>query len=175
MTMRIVVLMAAGVAAASCASSKPATPAAARAPAVTLTGELAAPEKVVGPPDVAWQDMTRVQRGRYMKAVVLPAMKELYVAFDAKTFADFSCATCHGPGVDDGTYKMPNPKIFVLPATQEGFGKLARAKPAWVQFMGGKVKPKMAALLGLPEFDPAQPNRPAMVCHSCHKLETDPR
>src|SRR4051812_11958538 len=102
MTGRAWLLAVMGVAAGPCAASKPAT-----------SAPPPAAEKVVGPPEAAWQDMTRVQRGRYMKAVVLPAMKELFVGFDPKAFANFNCGTCHGPGVDDGSYKMPNPAIFV--------------------------------------------------------------
>jgi hypothetical protein len=52
--------------------------------------------KAVGPPEVAWKDMTYKQKRAYMKDAVLPTMKPIFQAFDAKEFKKFDCATCHG-------------------------------------------------------------------------------
>ena len=64
---------------------------------------------------VAWKDMNAEQRGIYMKDVVLPKSKEIFVAFDATRYANMDCKTCHGDGVDDGSFEMPNPKIKSKP------------------------------------------------------------
>ncbi len=132
-----------------------------RAPPTPATAqkETAAPEDqepVVGPPQVAWKDMTKQQRGKYMARVVMPRMKEVFHAFDDKKFAKVTCATCHGPGAKDRSFTMPNPENFVLPAPAD-FGSLMQEKPEWVKFMAEKVKPEMATLLGLKEFDPQNP------------------
>jgi hypothetical protein len=144
-------------------SSPPATAAPAAAPA-----EDDGP--VVGPPQVAWKDMTTEQRGRYMAKVVVPAMEPLFKGFDAKRFADFSCDTCHGKGVEDQTYKMPNPDILALPkpGDQAAFAPIYEKHPEMVQFMGGKVMPEMARLLGLEPFDYTNPKPDAFGCTGCH-------
>lgn len=64
--------------AASCAESQPGAPPAAASPAA-----VPAPGSVPGPPQLAWAGMNKDQRKDYMKTVVLPKMKELFVAYDA--------------------------------------------------------------------------------------------
>jgi hypothetical protein len=128
-------------------------------------------EPVVGPPQVAWKDMTKQQKGKYMKMVVVPTMAPLFTAFNPKEFAKVECWTCHGEDAQDREFKMPNPKLAVLPSTPEGFKKVAKEKPDWVKFMSGTVKPQMAKLLGLPEFDPKHPKKPGFGCSNCHTLK----
>ncbi len=112
--------------------------------------------------------MTKVQRGKYMGAVVLPRMREVFRAFDGEKFAAIGCGTCHGKEARARGFKMPNPEMFVLPATQEDWGKLAKEKSEWLKFMGEKVKPEMAALLGVPSMDPRNPQPNALGCTACH-------
>ena len=69
-------------------------------------------------------------------------------------------------GAADGTFKMPNARLPKLPSTPEGFAKLAAEKPAATEFMMKKVKPTMAALLGMPEFTPENPS--GFGCMHCH-------
>src|SRR5687767_10602138 len=82
------VLGLAGASALSCASQSAATTGStteqqpAQAPATTAP---------VGPPQVAWADMTKPQRGQYMAAVVMPKMKALFRSFDEKEFAEMNC------------------------------------------------------------------------------------
>jgi hypothetical protein len=129
----------------------------------------AIPEDVVGPPNVAWSELDHTQRAKFMERVVLPRMKPLFSAFDAKQFHEVNCATCHGEAaVKDHTFKMPNPTIFVLPATRDGFQALAKDKPEWMKFMSTEVQPEVAKLLGLPELDPAHPSPKAFGCLHCH-------
>ena len=117
----------------------------------------AIPEDVVGPPNVPWQELDHEQRKKFMKRVVLPTMKPLFVAFDPKRFRDFDCTTCHGDRTRD--FKMPNPKLFVLPERPEE--TLPEDKRAWLMFMTSEVEPEMAKLLGLP-------TPTAFACRSCH-------
>jgi hypothetical protein len=132
----------------------------------------AAPEAVVGPPAVAWKDMTKQQKGKFMKMVVTPKMKVAFQAFDGDEFKKFDCGTCHGKDAKAKEFKMPNPGMFVLPSTPEGFGELMKKKPKWMEFMGKTVKPQMAALLGIKEFDPKNPKEPdTFACHACHTMK----
>jgi hypothetical protein len=123
--------------------------------------------KVVGPPTVAWKDMSQEQRAKYMKAVVVPKFKPMFQEFDAKTFANFGCATCHGPGVKDHKFDMPNPGIFVLPEAPDDFKKLGEKKPDWMKLML-KVEVEMANTLGMPPYDPAKPDPSQFGCYGCH-------
>ena len=168
---RLVVLLAAigAVAISSCAARSSTEP----GPADTAkAGEMSADEgPVVGPPEVAWADMSKEQRGHYMKKVVAPKMAELFREFDPKEFAEVKCVTCHGDGAKDKTFKMPNPNLPDLPTTKEGFEALAREKGATVKFMAEKVKPTMARLLDVKEFDPANPQAGGFGCANCHPME----
>jgi hypothetical protein len=110
--------------------------------------------------------MTRSERRDYMRTVVMPKAKELFVAYDPARYGKMSCGTCHGDGAEDGTFKMPNPKLPRLPPSPEGFKQLIAAKPAACQFMLVKLKPTMAALLGMPVFDPD--TRTGFGCFNCH-------
>src|SRR3954466_10799023 len=86
-------------------ASSPARAAGAGAPAA----------KVVGPPEVAWKDMTKDQKMKFMKAVVTPKMKVTFQKFDPKMFEKFNCGTCHGKDAKDREFKMPNPKADIHP------------------------------------------------------------
>jgi hypothetical protein len=78
-----------------------------------------------------------------------------------------NCMTCHGDSAADGSFKMPNPRLPKLPATPDGFKKLAADKPAVMEFMKNEVKPKMAMLLGMPEYNPeTQSGFGCMACHT---------
>jgi hypothetical protein len=150
-----------------------ATPPGHRALAAEPTAAQESTAKVVGPPDVAWKDMSKEQRGRYMKAVVTPKMKPFFQDFDPKLFERFNCATCHGKEAKSRAFKMPNPEIHPLPPTPEAYMAMMKKKPEWERwskFMGEKVAPQMAALLGLPVFDPKKPDPNAFGCKGCHTL-----
>ena len=71
-----------------------------------------------------------------MSAVVLPQMKQIFTAFDAK-FQNLSCVTCHGNGVADGTFAMPSPQVPPLPASEEAFAEYVKdpEHARWSQFM----------------------------------------
>ena len=168
----------AGASALSCASQSAATaapgsehqasPAQAPAQQPAQAPAAAAP---VGPPQVAWADMTKQQRGQYMASVVMPRMKPLFRAFDEKKFAEMNCKTCHGQDAKDRGFEMPNPGLFALPSTQEAWGELAKEKGQWMQFMSQQVKPQMATLLGVKEYDHQNPQPGTFGCNGCHPVK----
>jgi hypothetical protein len=130
--------------------------------------------KAVGPPQVAWKDMTFEQKKAYMKDAVTPTMKPIFKAFDAKKFKTVNCATCHGEDGADRKFKMPSNDIHPLPNTKEGFEAKLKTEPTWpkwTEFMAQKVEPAMGKLLDIPVFDPKKPVEGAFGCNRCHKLE----
>ena len=130
--------------------------------------------KVVGPPEVAWKDMTYAQKKAYMKSAVTPTMKPIFQAFDAKKFKTFDCTSCHGKDGADRKFKMPSNDIRPLPNTPEAFQAKLKTEPTWpkwTEFMAQKVEPAMGKLLDVPVFDPKKPVKGAFSCGNCHKLE----
>lgn len=130
--------------------------------------------KTVGPPEVAWKDMTYQQKKAYMKAEVTPTMKPIFQEFDGKKFKTFDCATCHGKDGADRKFKMPSNGIHPLPNTPEAFQAKLKTEPTWpkwTEFMAQKVEPAMGKLLDVPVFDPKKPVKGAFGCGNCHKLE----
>lgn len=118
---------------------------------------------------IDWEHMSKPERKQYMKDVVLPKMKPLMQNFDAKMFKNVNCGTCHGSGAGTGEFKMPNPDLPKLPATREGFEKLNKDKPKMMEFMSKTVKPTMASLLGMKEFD--MKTGQGFGCGNCHTSE----
>jgi hypothetical protein len=114
----------------------------------------------------AWKNMKTDERKHYMKTVVLPKMKDQFAAFDAKRYGEMNCMTCHGDGAKDGSFAMPNPKLPKLPADEAGFKTLMAKKPDATKFMGGKVVPEMAKMLGESPFNPQ--THEGFGCFECH-------
>jgi len=138
------------------------------------SGVRLASAKALGPPEVAWKEMTFAQKKAYMKAAVTPTMKPIFQAFDGKKFKTFSCATCHGRDGADRKFKMPSNGIHPLPNTPAAFQAKLKQEPTWpkwTEFMAQKVEPAMGKLLDLPVFDPKKPVKGAFGCANCHKLE----
>ncbi|HEY5946081.1 MAG TPA: hypothetical protein VIV40_11350 [Kofleriaceae bacterium] len=128
------------------------------------------PADVAPPADMAFKDMNADQRMAFMKLTVLPAMKQTFQEFDAKKFADMNCETCHGKAAKDGTFEMPNPDIERLPKPEQFMAYAADPKHApWVKFMAEKVKPQMAQLLKMSEFDP-KTETGDFSCGNCHMV-----
>jgi len=130
--------------------------------------------KVVGPPEVAWKDMTYDQKKAYMKSAVVPTMKPIFQTFDGKKFKTFNCITCHGQDGAERKFKMPSNDIHPLPNTPEAFQAKLKTEPTWpkwTEFMAQKVEPAMGKLLDVPVFNPKAPVKGAFGCANCHKLE----
>ncbi|MBA3539219.1 MAG: hypothetical protein H0T79_06295 [Deltaproteobacteria bacterium] len=132
-----------------------------------------APEKVAEPappppppePD-AFMKLSRDEKMKIMKTKVMPAMAKAFKSHDAKEFAKFTCKSCHGKGVADDTYKMPNAE---LPPLDFAALKAGKQDPKMAEFMGKVVQPDMAKLLGVPAYDEAHPN--AFGCLTCHTMK----
>ena len=168
----------------SCAGSQPAatTPAPSAAPSVapapaptptpsTPPAATAAPAPAPSateatPAKTAWKDMKMDQRKEYMKTVVLPKMKDEFVAFNAKRYGEMNCVTCHGDSVKNGSFKMPNPKLPKLPSDEAGFKALMKKKPDVTKFMSTKVVPAMADMLGESPYNPE--TKQGFGCFECH-------
>lgn len=128
-----------------------------------------------GPAEVAYADMNFEQRVVFMNDVVLPQMREVFVAFDP-AYEGMTCATCHGTGATLGTYAMPTNDLLRLPPTEEAFFERMENDAdfaEWSLFMIDRVYPRMADLLEIPLFDPTT-NPNGFSCHNCHKVEGEP-
>lgn len=111
-----------------------------------------------------WKDAADgKQKGLFMKAKVLPKMKEIFQAHDAKKFAEVTCKTCHGP-------EHKNPKEFLPKLTFKG-GKFTaeKEKPAMFKFMHEKVLPAMVEVLGEKPFD--MKTMTGFGCSGCHSID----
>jgi hypothetical protein len=168
-TMKITTVFLAGGFVLACGGAQPAAEAPANPPAPAPSAS-APPPDASAPPNASWDAMSRDEKLNHMKTVIFPTMKEEFSTFDGKRFATFTCATCHGAGAKDGSFKMPNPDLPKIPSTPEGFKKLMETKGDITKFMMGKVKPKMASLLGETEFDPKS-NPKGFGCAECHTVE----
>jgi len=112
--------------------------------------------------------MNKDQRLEHMKNVVLPKMKQEFAAFDAKEFGAMNCATCHGAGAKEGSFKMPNPALPKL-SMAGGFKKHMDKEPATTKFMMEKVVPSMAGLLDTQPYDPK--TNQGLGCAACHTMD----
>ncbi len=110
-----------------------------------------------------WEKMDHAARLSYMKQVVMPAMKAEFIKFNSEEFELMNCKTCHGEGAENHTFKMPNPKIWKLPRSKEGW---AKADTSYLRFMKETVKPRMASLLGMKPFD--MKTMTGFGCGNCH-------
>jgi hypothetical protein len=154
-------LLCVGLSLLSCAS-KPPTTTPTEAPAATTEPEPEPAEEPVT--EAKFADMTHEQKAAYMEQVVVPAMSKKFQGWRAERYAEFGCVTCHGPGVDQGKFDMPNPDLPKL----GDFDQLEKDKPEVVAFME-EVETEMAALLDTPAYDPK--THEGFGCHNCHTSE----
>lgn len=109
-----------------------------------------------------WSQMSHAQKMVFMKEVVTPRMAESFQAHDPEGFAEFTCATCHGPSAAEGDFHMPTP---ALPRLGD-FEVAKQEHPKDMAFMMEKVVPQMADLLQEPVFDPK--TQKGFGCFECH-------
>ena len=101
-----------------------------------------------------------------MKKRVMPEMGALFTKFDPVEFAKPDCELCHGKGVEDGSFEMPNPDLMALDFS--AMDKLTPKEQKMAEFMSKELKPQMAALLGEEEYSEANPK--GFGCLECHKM-----
>lgn len=153
--------------AAPSASTTEITPPAASAAPTATASSAPAPAAPSGPPGPGeWASWSHDQKLAYMKSAVMPQMGTLFHEYDAKKYDEPKCVLCHGAGVKDGTFKMPNPELPKLDLSPAGFKKMHTKNAAVVEFMGKKVVPQMAQLLGEQPFDPKTGQ--GFGCLECH-------
>ena len=116
-------------------------------------------------PPASWDALSHEQKRAYMQKAVLPKMGALLHEYDAKRFAAPTCATCHGAGAKDGSFKMPNAELPKL-SLEGNFKKHRDRDPAVVDFMINKVTPQMAALVGEHPYDAK--TQQGFSCFECH-------
>jgi hypothetical protein len=97
-------------------------------------------------------------------------MRQVFAAFNSEKYGRINCKTCHGEGATNESFSMPNPKLRKLPSTPEGFQELMEKDSAIMNFMIHQVKPTMAELLGMTQFDPTT-NPGGFGCHNCHMMK----
>lgn len=153
-------------AAPTAAPTESGAPAASAAPSASAAPVTAGPPAAPGPGD--WDKWSHDQKLAYMKAAVMPKMKDLFATFNADRYANMNCKTCHGAGAADGSFKMPNPDLPKLPATPAGFQKIAKdpVKGKVMAFMKDQVLPTMAGLVGEQPYDPK--TKAGFGCMECH-------
>ena len=163
MTMRpsalVLSLLAAGCGGAPPAAPPPATP-------VEIAKPAASAAPITPPKDGEWDAWSHDQKMAYMKSAVLPKMGALFRDHDAKTFAEPKCVLCHGGGVKDASFKMPNPELPKLDLSPAGMKHLQEKSPAMLDFMTTQVLPTMAQLVGEAPYDPK--TQKGFGCLECH-------
>lgn len=127
--------------------------------------------KPAPPPEDAFLKLAKDEKIKIMKTKVVPTMAKAFKAHDGKAFAKFNCKTCHGKGAADDTFKMPNPDLPPLDFAAIQAGKLDDKAKHMLEFMEKTVKPEMAKILGLPEFDPAHQEKGGFGCLACHTMK----
>lgn len=127
-------------------------------------GQAAAQEKEVVSPATWAEATTNELKGAFMKAHVVPKMGPLFQAFDAGEYKEFGCKTCHGDPFNE------HPPEFLPTLTIQGGKVLEDAEhPGIAKFMGEKVAPEMAAILGKQPYDPK--TQEGFGCKGCHIIE----
>ncbi|MCE9573734.1 MAG: hypothetical protein K8W52_11315 [Deltaproteobacteria bacterium] len=113
-----------------------------------------------------FDDMDHAEKMDFMKTRVMPEMGALFTKFDPVKYAKPDCVLCHGKGVEDGSFEMPNEDLFKLDFS--AMDKLTPEQQKMAEFMGKELKPQMAALLGQEEYSEANPK--GFGCLECHKM-----
>ncbi len=100
-----------------------------------------------------------------MKSTVLPNMKTAFQGYDAKDFADFNCATCHGAKIKQGKFDMPNADLPKLDFKHDLKDDIAQ-HPETVKFMENVVVAEMTTMLGVKPYD--MKTKKGFGCEACH-------
>jgi hypothetical protein len=111
-----------------------------------------------------WDELDLAARRKFMKEMVVPAMRQAFAEFDAVRFPGIGCKSCHGSsGVADGSFAMPSPELPVLDGAALMNPK--EGDKAILEFMRMVVKPKLSELLGV-----APGSMQGIRCGTCHTM-----
>jgi hypothetical protein len=111
-----------------------------------------------------WADAKSIgDQAKFMGQTIVPHMKPVFQAFDAKRYEKFGCQTCHGP-------QNKPPKEFLPKLSLKG-GTFAvtKDKAAMLDFMMTKVSSEMADAMGEKHFDPT--TKTGFGCGNCHVID----
>ena len=152
----------------ACGKEKPPT----AAPATDTAGAVAASDDGASAEDSdapkTWSTMGWDDKKQHMMDEVTPTMAALFQGVSAEHYAEFNCVTCHGPGAQEGKFKMPSESLPKLPPNGD-FGALMEAKPEVMKFMAEQVVPQMATLVDMPAYDPE--TNSGFGCYGCHQSQ----
>ncbi len=124
----------------------------------------AAPAEVTSPE--TWSEATTLElQVAFMKAKIMPPMGPVFQASDAEAYADFSCATCHGPDKKPPTEYLPELTL------KDGKITSFEEAPEVSKFMAEEVVPKMAAAMGLAPYNPE--THEGFGCGGCHAIKQE--
>jgi hypothetical protein len=113
-----------------------------------------------------WATWSRDQKMAYMKGSFMTAERAIFASWEPVRFKELACHHCHGPGVIDGTFRLPNPDLPRLAPGPDGFKELLAHEPEVLDFMQQRLVPETARLLGLPPFD--MKAHTGFSCYQCH-------
>lgn len=119
----------------------------------------------VSAPPVPWAEMSYEDREMYMVGAVLPIATEMFQHYDGARYAEFSCATCHGPDGEAVHFELPSRYLPRLPVPGSPAWQRMSEGPAY-RFMAEEVTPTVRTQLGFPEFNPATGE--GWGCFGCH-------
>lgn len=129
----------------------------------TTTVQSAGGEEVAAVAPTEWSNMNRDERLAYMQTTVNPEMQAMFQEFDGERFADFGCATCHGPNMVEADFAMPN---GVAPLDPSHIPAMFASEQPMAVFMTREVWPRMGELLGEALY--TEENVTGFSCMHCH-------
>jgi hypothetical protein len=113
-----------------------------------------------------WAAWSHEQKLAYMKTGFIDAERAIFASWEPVRFRSLTCRDCHGPGVADGSFRLPNPDLPRLAPGADGFKELATHEPEVLAFMQKRLVPETARLLGVPAFNFEE--HTGFSCYQCH-------
>jgi len=101
-----------------------------------------------------------------MSTTFITEERKLFASWEPFRFHTLECQDCHGPGVRDGSFRMPNPDLTKLYPGADGFKELKAHEPELFDFMQKRLVPETARLLGVPDF--SFKTHTGFSCYECH-------
>lgn len=128
-----------------------------------------APGPDLGAPSVPFRHKTRDEKRAFMAARVQPKMRQVFQAFNSKSYEGFGCETCHGADMEAVDFRMPN-SLYALPE-KDTLAGAAEYDEKTTRFMSEHVVPAFAALLSEKAGTPDHAGPGTVTCFTCHPHE----